>query len=156
MTSLKPGDPAPAFSGVDQHGAPVDLASYAGRKLILYFYPKDDTPGCTAQACSLRDEHAELRAAGYDVLGVSPDKVTSHKKFIDKYTLPFRLLADPEKTTIDAYGVWGPKKFMGRAYEGVLRTTFVIDGKGIIERVITDVRTKDHAQQVLATEAEKQ
>ena len=153
MTTLKPGDKAPAFSGVDQLGQPLSLADFAGRKLVLYFYPKDDTPGCTAEACSLRDDHAALRHAGYEVVGVSPDKATKHKKFADKYDLPFRLLADPEKEAAKAYGVWGRKKFMGREYDGILRTTFLIDGKGVIERVITDVRTKDHAQQVLEGDA---
>ena len=149
MTTLKVGDRAPAFKGVDQDGKSVDLGSYAGKKLVLYFYPKDDTPGCTAEACSLRDDHAALRKAGYEVLGVSPDKAAKHKKFADKYDLPFRLLADPEKEAANAYGVWGRKKFMGREYDGILRTTFLIDGKGVIERVISDVRTKDHAAQVL-------
>ena len=151
MTTLKPGDKAPAFSGIDQEGQPLKLADLAGRKLVLYFYPKDDTPGCTAEACSLRDDHAGLRKAGYEVVGVSPDKATKHKKFADKYELPFRLLADPEKEAATAYGVWGRKKFMGREYDGILRTTFLIDGKGVIEHVITDVRTKDHAAQVLET-----
>ena len=149
MTTLKTGDKAPAFHGVDQDEKPVALADYAGRKLVLYFYPKDDTPGCTAEACSLRDEHAALRKAGYEVLGVSPDKTAKHKKFTDKYDLPFRLLADPGKEAANAYGVWGRKKFMGREYDGILRTTFLIDGNGVIERIITDVRTKDHAKQVL-------
>jgi peroxiredoxin Q/BCP len=155
MTSLKHGDKAPAFSGVDQLGQRLSLADFTGRKLVLYFYPKDDTTGCTAEACSLRDDHAALRHAGYEVVGVSPDKATKHKKFADKYDLPFRLLADPEKEAAKAYGVWGRKKFMGREYDGILRTTFLIDGKGVIERVITDVRTKDHAQQVLETGPEK-
>ncbi len=149
MVKLKVGDKAPAFHGLDQDGNNVALGNYAGRKLVLYFYPKDDTPGCTAEACSLRDEHAALRRAGYEVLGVSPDKAAKHKKFADKYDLPFRLLADPEKEAANAYGVWGRKKFMGREYDGILRTTFLIDEKGIIERIIDDVRTKDHAAQVL-------
>lgn len=149
MTTLKPSDKAPAFHGVDQDGKPVSLVDYAGRRLVLYFYPKDDTPGCTAEACSLRDAHSALRQAGYEVLGVSPDKATKHKKFADKYDLPFRLLADPDKEAANAYGVWGRKKFMGREYDGILRTTFLIDGNGVIERIITDVRTKDHAEQIL-------
>lgn len=149
MTPLKIGDKAPAFQGVDQDGKPISLTDFAGRKLVLYFYPKDDTPGCTAEACSLRDEHAALRKAGYEVLGVSPDKAAKHKKFADKYDLPFRLLADPGKEAANAYGVWGRKKFMGREYDGILRTTFLIDGNGVIERIISDVRTKDHALQVL-------
>jgi peroxiredoxin Q/BCP len=149
MNKLKPGDKAPALHGVDQDGNDVSLKDYAGRKLVLYFYPKDDTPGCTAEACSLRDEHEALRTAGYEVLGVSPDKPAKHRKFIDKYALPFRLLADTDHAVAEAYGAWGRKKFMGREYDGILRSTFLIDGKGIIERIITEVRTKDHARQVL-------
>ena len=148
MTTLNIGEKAPPFNGVDQDGKPVSLADFAGRKLVLYFYPKDDTPGCTAEACSLRDEHQALRKAGFEVLGVSPDNASKHKKFADKYDLPFRLLADPDKEAANAYGVWGPKKFMGREYDGILRTTFLIDGNGVIERIISDVRTKDHAAQV--------
>lgn len=149
MAALKIGDRAPALHGVDQDGKAVEWAAFAGRKLVLYFYPKDDTPGCTAEACSLRDEHAALRNAGYEVLGVSPDKEAKHKKFADKYNLPFRLLADPDKEAANAYGVWGRKKFMGREYDGILRTTFLIDENGVIEDIINDVRTKDHAAQIL-------
>lgn len=149
MLQLQVGDKAPALSGVDQHGSPVSLKDYSGRKLLLFFYPKDDTPGCTAEACSLRDEHDALREAGYEVLGVSPDKVEKHSKFVRKYDLPFRLLADTDIIVAKAYGVWGPKKFMGREYEGILRSTFLIDEQGRIERIIDRVRTKDHAQQVL-------
>ena len=143
------GDIAPPLSGVDQDGRKVDLSEYLGNKVVLYFYPKDDTPGCTAEACSLRDAHSELLRAGYVVIGVSPDTVAKHKKFATKYELPFRLLADTDKAVANAYGVWGPKKFMGREYEGILRTTFLIDEKGRIDRVISDVRTKEHAAQVL-------
>ncbi len=146
---LKEGDKAPELHGVDQDGQPVSLKDHAGRKLVLYFYPKDDTPGCTAQACSLRDEHEKLRSSGLDVLGVSPDTPRKHRNFIRKYDLPFRLLADEQKETAKAYGVWGPKKFMGREYEGVIRTTFLIDEHGRIERIIRDVDTKEHAGQVL-------
>jgi peroxiredoxin Q/BCP len=146
---LRVGDPAPELGGTDQNGRPVSLKDYAGRKLVLYFYPKDDTPGCTAEACSLRDEHEVLRNTGYEVLGVSPDNAAKHRRFIDKYALPFRLLADTDTTVAKAYGVWGRKKFMGREYDGILRTTFLIDERGVIERIITDVRTKDHARQVL-------
>ncbi|MBL7982790.1 MAG: thioredoxin-dependent thiol peroxidase [Flavobacteriales bacterium] len=149
MSHLQIGDKAPALKGNDQDGRPIDLKAYAGRKVVLYFYPKDDTPGCTAEACSLRDAHEELRDQGYDVIGVSPDTEAKHRKFADKYALPFRLLADTERATITAYGVWGPKKFMGRSFDGVLRTTFLIDEKGCIERIISDVRTKDHAAQVM-------
>src|SRR5690606_3592466 len=149
MSTLQAGDRAPDFSGVDQEGRPVRLVDYAGKKLLLYFYPKDDTPGCTAQACSLRDEHMALRKAGYEVLGVSPDPVRKHGRFASKYQLPFRLLADEHKETANAYGAWGRKKFMGREYDGILRTTFLIDEQGVIEHVIAKVRTKDHAAQVL-------
>ena len=152
MSILSIGDKAPDFSGVDQDGQPVSLNDFAGRKLVLYFYPKDDTPGCTAQACSLRDDHAALRNAGYEVLGVSPDKATKHRKFVDKYELPFRLLADIDKEAANAYGVWGRKKFMGREYDGINRTTFLIDEKGVIEDIITKVRTKDHGAQILEEE----
>lgn len=151
MSKLQAGDPAPSFSGVDQDGRPVGLAQYAGRKLVLYFYPKDDTPGCTAEACSLRDGWTDLSGAGWDVLGISPDTVQRHRKFAEKHALPFRLLSDPYKVAALAYGVWGRKKFMGREYDGILRTTFLIDEKGIIRHVITKVNTKDHAAQVLAT-----
>ncbi len=143
------GEEAPDFSGLDQRGEAVRLSDFAGRGLVLYFYPKDDTPGCTAQACSLRDGYGKLREKGYEILGVSPDPVVRHGKFTEKYSLPFRLLADPDKSVIRAYGVWGKKKFMGREYEGVLRTTFVIDGAGVIRHIIPKVRTKDHATQVL-------
>jgi peroxiredoxin Q/BCP len=149
MTPIKQGDSAPEFSGVDQDGQPISIKDYAGKKLVLYFYPKDDTPGCTAEACSLRDNYEHLQKAGYDVLGVSTDPVKSHKKFIDKYTLPFRLLSDTEKTVSEAFGVYGLKKFMGKEYMGISRTTFLIDEKGIITEVISKVDTKKHAEQIL-------
>jgi peroxiredoxin Q/BCP len=154
MVHLKEGDKAPALSGADQDGSPVSLLDYSGRKLVLYFYPKDDTPGCTAEACSLRDEHDALRIAGYEVLGVSPDKPEKHRKFIDKFKLPFRLLADTDTQVAKAYGAWGRKKFMGREYDGILRSTFLIDAHGRIERIIRNVRTKDHAQQVLEVQVD--
>ena len=153
MSIPKKGEKAPAFSGPDQDGNVVSLSDFKGRKLILFFYPKDDTPGCTAEACSLRDKRTILLKEGYEVLGVSPDTVQKHRKFVDKYDLPFRLLADPDLATIKAYGVWGPKKFMGREYDGVLRTTFLINEEGVIEEVIDAVRTKDHAKQVLEIHA---
>ena len=149
MTTLQAGDPAPAFTGTLQDGSTVSLADYAGKKLVVFFYPKDDTPGCTAAACSLRDHFGELKQAGYELLGVSPDAPKKHLKFIDKYDLPMPLLADEEHKVMDAFGVWGPKKFMGREYDGVHRTTFVIDEAGKIERVITKVQTKNHAAQLL-------
>jgi len=149
MTTLKPGDAAPQFSATDQHGNVISLETFKGKKVILYFYPKDDTPGCTAEACNLRDNHSELIKLGYVVIGVSPDPVTKHEKFATKYELPFSLLPDTEKKIIQAYGVWGPKKFMGKSYDGVFRTTFVIDEKGMIEKVFTQVDTKEHTAQIL-------
>jgi peroxiredoxin Q/BCP len=149
MSTLKQGDAAPNFSGVDQDGQAVSLSDYSGKKLVLYFYPKDDTPGCTAEACSLRDNYDKLKSAGYEVLGVSTDPVKSHKKFVDKYSLPFRLLSDTEKTVSEAFGVYGLKKFMGKEYMGINRTTFLIDEKGIITEVIAKVDTKKHAEQIL-------
>ncbi|MFT5998747.1 MAG: peroxiredoxin Q/BCP [Neolewinella sp.] len=153
MTQLIAGDKAPDFTGILHDGTTVSLADYAGKKLIIFFYPKDDTPGCTAAACSLRDSFGELQAKGYELLGVSPDKPAKHQKFIDKHSLPMPLLADEEHKMMDAYGTWGPKKFMGREYDGVLRTTIVIDEKGNIDRVYTKVKTKIHAEQILDDEA---
>jgi len=147
---LKSGDKAPDINSTDQNGNPVKLADFLGHKVILYFYPKDDTPGCTAEACSLRDGYADLLAKGYKIIGVSADSDKSHKKFADKYHLPFPLLPDTSKEIINAYGVWGPKKFMGRAYDGILRTTFIIGEDGKILKIIEDVKTKNHADQVLA------
>lgn len=156
MATLHVGDKAPPFEGFDQTGVPISLHEFSGRKLVLFFYPQDDTPSCTAEACSLRDGHAALRKAGFEVVGVSPDKVAKHKRFAEKYALPFRLLADPERVVARAYGVWGRKKFMGREFDGILRTTFVIDEKGVIERIITNVRTKAHAQQLLDPEVKEE
>jgi peroxiredoxin Q/BCP len=150
MTNLQAGQPAPELQGADEQGNVLTLASFRGKKLVLFFYPKDDTPGCTAEACSLRDAYADLRAKGYELLGVSPDTAQKHKKFKEKHQLPFPLLVDNEQATLRAYGVWGPKKFMGRSYEGVIRTTFVIDENGVIAKVIDQVDTKNHAEQVLA------
>ena len=149
MTTLKPGDAAPLFSATDQHGNIISLESLKGTKIVLYFYPKDDTPGCTAEACNLRDNHSELIKQGYVVLGVSPDPLNSHVKFTEKYELPFSLLPDPDKNIIQAYGVWGPKKFMGKSYDGVFRTTFVIDKNGMIEKLFTQVDTKNPTDQIL-------
>ncbi|MBR9922406.1 MAG: thioredoxin-dependent thiol peroxidase [Bacteroidetes bacterium] len=150
MTHLKAGDKAPAFSGVDQNGETIKLEDYKGKKLVLFFYPKDNTPGCTAEACNLRDNYAGLQKAGYEILGVSADSERKHQNFIKKFDLPFPLLADTEKEVINAFGVWGPKKFMGREFDGIHRTTFVIDEQGKIEEVIAKVKTKDHAAQILA------
>lgn len=149
MTHLKEGDNAPDFTSTISTGESVSLSNYSGKKLVLYFYPKDNTPGCTAEACSLRDGYSELRSQGYEILGVSPDPVAKHGKFINKYELPFELLADEDKSVMNAYGVWGPKKFMGRTYDGVHRVTFVIDVEGKIAKVISKVKTKDHAAQIL-------
>jgi peroxiredoxin Q/BCP len=150
MTTLQVGDAAPNFSAPDQTGETRSLADYSGKKLVLYFYPKDDTPGCTAEACNLRDNYARFQEKGYEILGVSPDSPKKHVKFIDKYDLPFPLLADEEHSVANAYGVWGPKKFMGREYEGIHRTTFVIGEDGKLEDVILKVKTKDHTAQLLA------
>lgn len=149
MTHLKVGDKAPDFSGIIQDETNVSLADYKGSKLVLYFYPKDNTPGCTTQACNLSDNYNILLEKGYKVLGVSPDTAKKHVKFIDKYSLPFDLLADTELETIKAYGIWGLKKFMGREYDGVHRTTFIIDENGVIEDIIAKVKTKEHAAQIL-------
>ena len=149
MLKLKEGDPAPGFSATDQYGKEIKLSDYSGKKLILYFYPKDNTPGCTAEACNLRDHHDVLDTKGFEVIGVSADSLDSHVKFTDKFGLPFRLIPDTGKEIINAYDVWGPKKFMGREYDGIHRTTFVIDEKGIIEKIFTKVNTKGHTQQIL-------
>ncbi len=149
MTHLKEGDKAPNFSGVNQDGKTIELKDFKGKKLVLYFYPKDNTPGCTTQACNLRDNYKLLLKQGYEVLGVSPDTEKKHINFIQKFDLPFDLLADTEKEVINAYGVWGPKKFMGREFDGVHRSTFVINEKGIIEEIILKVKTKIHSEQIL-------
>jgi peroxiredoxin Q/BCP len=149
MTHLQIGDPAPDFRGFDQDGNEISLSDYRGKKLVLYFYPKDDTPGCTNEACNLRDNIEPLKKAGFEVLGVSPDKSAKHRKFIDKYELPFPLLADTEKEVLQAYGVWGPKKFMGKEYIGVHRMTFLIDENGVISYIFKKVKTKIHAEEIL-------
>lgn len=148
---LKVGDKAPLVLGVDEAGNEITLAAFKGRKLVLYFYPKDSTPGCTAEACSLRDGMEELSAAGYAVVGVSADSAASHVRFKEKQQLNFPLVADTGRALIEAFGVWGEKKMAGRVYMGIKRTTFVIDGDGIIERVITKVDTKNSAKQILET-----
>ena len=148
MTHLKVGDKAPNFEGVNEKGAPISLADYKGKKLVLFFYPKDNTPTCTVEACNLRDHHSALADQGYAVLGVSPDSAKKHTNFINKFELPYPLLADTERKAIEAYGVWGPKKFMGKEFDGLHRTTFVIDEKGKIEQVIQKVKAKIHAEQI--------
>ncbi|MFP9113278.1 thioredoxin-dependent thiol peroxidase [Flavobacterium sp. RHBU_3] len=149
MTTLNKGDKAPAFTGVDQNNNTHTLADYIGKKLVVFFYPKADTPGCTAEACDLRDNYHRFEAQGYALLGVSADPVKKQAKFADKYKLPFPLLADEDHSILNAFGVWGPKKFMGREFDGIHRTTFVINEEGIIDEVITTVKTKEHTAQIL-------
>jgi peroxiredoxin Q/BCP len=149
MATLIKGDQAPLFEGTDQNGNKINLVDFRGSKVVLYFYPKDDTPGCTAEACDLRDNYESLLSKGYKVVGVSPDSEKSHLKFAEKYHLPFPLLPDPDKKIIQNYGVWGPKKFMGKSYDGVLRTTFIISEEGTIEEVISKVDTKNHSKQII-------
>lgn len=149
MTHLTTGDQAPEFEGKDQNGNTIKLSDYQGKKVVLYFYPKDDTPGCTAQACNLRDNYSDLQSRGFEVIGVSADNEQKHQKFIAKYDLPFILIADTDRKVIEAYGVWGKKKFMGREYDGIHRETFVIDEQGKIEQVIEKVKTKEAAEQII-------
>ena len=149
MTHLTEGTKAPAFTGVDQNGDKVSLAQFKGKKVVLYFYPQDNTPTCTEQACNLRDNYAALQKEGIIVLGVSPDEVAKHKKFETKFTLPFTLLADTERTVIYKYGVWGEKKMYGKAYMGLLRTTFLIDEKGIIKKIFLKPKSKQHTEEIL-------
>ncbi len=149
MSKLKAGDKAPDFQAEDQDGNIIKLSDYEGKKLVLFFYPKASTPGCTAQACNLRDNWQTFQGKGYEILGVSADSGKRQQKFKEKYELPFPLLADENKEVIHAYGVWGPKKFMGKEYDGINRTTFIIDEEGYIEEVIEKVKTKEHAEQIL-------
>jgi len=149
MTTLKKGDLAPNFEALDQEGNSIKLSDYNGKKLVLFFYPKASTPGCTMEACNLRDNYQSFLSKGYDVLGVSADSAKRQQNFINKNELPFPLLADEDKTVINAFGVWGPKKFMGREYDGIHRVTFVIDENGVIEEVISKVKTKVHTSQIL-------
>ena len=147
--SLSIGNPAPDFTSTDQNGQPIKLSDYRGKKVVLYFYPKDDTPGCTAQACSLRDHYTDLRAAGYEVLGVSVDDQKAHQKFIKKYDLPFTLVSDIDNQVVNAYDVWKEKSMYGRTFMGTVRTTFLIDENGIITDIMGKIDTKNHAQQIL-------
>ncbi len=149
MKKLREGDKAPAFEGINQDGITIRLNDLRGKRVILYFYPKDDTPGCTAEACSLRDNYAELAERGFEVIGVSPDNEKSHIKFKSKYSLPYNLISDTEKNILKEYGAWGEKNMYGKIVQGVLRTTFIINEEGVIEKVFTKVDTKDHAQQIL-------
>ncbi|MBC29832.1 MAG: thioredoxin-dependent thiol peroxidase [Muricauda sp.] len=149
MKMLTEGAKVPDFSAKDQDGNSIKLSDYKGKKLVVFFYPRANTPGCTAEACNLRDYYQELKDAGYELLGVSADSQKKQANFKNKYDFPFPLLADEDHTVINAFGVWGPKKFMGREFDGIHRTTFIIDEEGIVERVIQKVKTKDHAAQIL-------
>ena len=149
MDTLKVGDKVPEFSTVDQNGNAINLNLLKGKKTIIFFYPRANTPGCTAEACNLRDHYKELQSAGFELIGVSADNQKKQSNFAERHELPFTLLADENKAVIDAFGVWGPKKFQGKEYDGIHRTTFLIDEKGIVERVISKVKTKDHAAQIL-------
>ena len=149
MNTLKEGDKVPNFEVNDQDGNAIKLSDYKGKKLVVFFYPKASTPGCTAEACNLRDNYAELQSKGYEILGVSADSEKRQSNFKNKYEFPFPLLADTEKEVINAFGVWGYKKFMGKEYDGIHRKTFLVNEDGIVERVIDKVKTKDHAAQIL-------
>ena len=149
MTTLQKGDKAPNFSAKDQDGTTHALSDYAGKKLVVFFYPKASTPGCTAEACDLSNNFERFQSQNYEILGVSADSAKAQAKFKEKYEFPFPLLADEDKAVIEAFGVWGPKKFMGKEYDGIHRTTFIIDETGIISEVITKVKTKEHASQIL-------
>jgi peroxiredoxin Q/BCP len=149
MTALKEGDKAPAFTGNDQDGRKIALTGYKGKKVVLYFYPQDDTPTCTVQACNLRDNFALLKKEGFAIIGISPDDEKSHKKFEVKFSLPFPLLADPEHKIIEKYGVWGEKQLYGRKYLGLHRTTFLIDEKGTIRKIFLKPRSKQHAEEII-------
>ncbi|MCX2681439.1 thioredoxin-dependent thiol peroxidase [Galbibacter sp. EGI 63066] len=150
MDTLKAGDKVPDFTVADQDGNKVSLSDYKGKKLVVFFYPKASTPGCTAEACNLRDHYQELKDKGYSLLGVSADSQRRQTNFKNKYEFPFPLLADEDKEVINAFGVWGPKKFMGREFDGIHRKTFIVNENGVVERVIDKVKTKDHAAQILA------
>ena len=150
MTTLLEGDKAPAFKGKDQNGKSVSLADYKGKKVVLYFYPQDDTPTCTVQACNLRDNFDALKKQGFIVIGISPDEEKKHKKFVTKYDLPFTLIADPEHKIIEAYGVWGQKQLYGKNYMGLQRTTFLINEKSIIKKIFLKPKSKQHTQEILA------
>ena len=149
MTALKAGDKAPDFKSTNQNGNTVNLSDFTGKKLVLFFYPKASTPGCTLEACNLSDNYSRFKAAGYAILGVSADSAKRQLNFKNKYGFPYDLLADEDKSVIEAYGVWGPKKFMGREYDGIHRTTFLIDENCKVERVISKVKTIYHAAQIL-------
>ena len=149
MTTLKIGDIAPNFQSLDEAGNSISLSDYKGKKLVLFFYPKASTPGCTVEACNLSDNYSRFTSLGYDVLGVSADSAKRQSNFKEKYGFPYPLLADEDKSVINAFGVWGPKKFMGKEYDGIHRTTFIIDAHGVIVDIIVKVKTKDHTSQIL-------
>ena len=149
MSKLNIGDKAPEINAVDQNGNQITLDQYKGKKVVLYFYPKDMTPGCTAQSCNLSENYTLLQKNGYDVIGVSCDNVKRHQKFIEKHSLPFNLISDEDQKVVNDYGVWQLKKFMGREYMGIVRTTFLINENGIIEEIITKVNTKEHIKQII-------
>ena len=149
MTTLTEGQKAPAFKGLDQNAKPVSLADFKGEKVVLYFYPEDDTPTCTVQACNLRDNFGLLKQHGFTVLGISPDEVKKHKKFEAKYQLPFTIIADTAHSIIDKYGVWGEKQMYGRTYMGLHRTTFLIDGKGFIRKIFLKPKSKQHSEEII-------
>jgi thioredoxin-dependent peroxiredoxin len=151
MAALKEGDKAPQFTGDDQNGQKISLADFKGKKVVLYFYPQDDTPTCTIQACNLRDNYALLKKSGFEIIGISPDDEKSHKKFEKKFSLPFTLIADSAHTIINKYGVWGEKEMFGNHYMGVHRTTFVINEKGIIEKIFLRPKNKAHAEEIIAS-----
>jgi len=149
MVTLKEGDKAPAFSGINQNGKKISLSDYKGKKLVLYFYPEDDTPTCTIQACNLRDHYGLLRKNGFEIVGVSPDDAKKHKKFETKFVLPFNLIADTSHAILEKYGVWDQKQMFGHKYMGVLRTTFIIDEKGIVRKIFSRPKNKTHAEEIV-------
>jgi peroxiredoxin Q/BCP len=150
MPELKEGDLAPAIKAVDQSGELITLEEYRGKKIVLYFYPKDNTPGCTAESCDLRDNYSQFIEKGFEVIGVSADSEKSHQKFISKYNLPFRLISDEDKKVLKDYNAWGEKKLYGKSYMGVLRKTYIIDEKGYVEKIIVKVKTKEHSRQIFS------
>jgi peroxiredoxin Q/BCP len=151
MVTLKEGDKAPVFTGADQNGQKVSLTDFRGKKVVLYFYPEDDTPTCTIQACNLRDNYSLLKKHGFEIIGISPDDAAKHKKFETKFKLPFILIEDTSHKILEKYGVWDQKQMFGHKYMGVLRTTFIIDEKGVIQRIILRPKTKAHAEEIIAS-----
>lgn len=150
MSKLKEGDPAPSIDALDQNGEKITLEEYRGKKVVLYFYPKDNTPGCTAESCDLRDNYKQFKDEGFEIIGVSADSEKSHLKFISKYDLPFRLISDTGKKVLEDYGAWGEKKLYGKSYMGILRKTFIIDENGYVEKIIEKVKTNEHSRQIFA------